>query len=116
MRPEPVSHYQLLLDRLAGFPPDRRATFAALCFDRALRAFAAARPDHSAGLLLREGLDAILGRASGPPSPEILADFDWAAEQLLQASASQDDGEPRDRVGFYVAAAAMLVLGTRTGR
>jgi hypothetical protein len=112
----PASHYQQLLDRLAALSLDQRATFAAMCFDRALRAFTAARPGDSAGILLREGLDAILGWSDSTPSPETLASFDWTAEQLLQSSTSTDDGEARDRIGFFLAAGAMLVLGIRSGR
>src|SRR5262249_6076749 len=107
-----------LIARLSGCSAAQQALFLGCCLDRALRAFADYRPSDPRLGALRAGLDAALTRLpSGAVQLGTLPEFERAVEELLQASAADgDEGEPKDRVGFYFAAAAHLFLGVASGK
>jgi len=113
-----ASHYEQLLSRLPACSPEQRTAFLLRAVSRAVRAFAACQPGNPTPLLLQEGLNEILGRLPAPLLPgHTLEPLCRLADELVQVSAADDDdGEPKDRVGFYVGAATALMLALLTGR
>lgn len=113
-----ASHYEQLLSRLSTCSAEQQTAFLALTVSRAVRAFAVSQPENPKARLLHMGINEILGLLPAPfLRSTSLEPVTRLADELLQASAADgDDGEPKDRVGFYVGAATALMCGLLTGR
>jgi hypothetical protein len=111
----PPGYFESLQAALALLSIEAKTAFLAYVFRRGLAALGDLRPADARLGPLQAGLAVILGQLRfGPVQAASLAPFQETVDEMLQASAG-DDGEPKDRFGFYLAASAMGLLGAIAG-